>query len=126
MRRPIGAGLALLALAGQAAPLAAQTGAPIVGCAPLVLAVDGPRSDEAFDPTYAPDRVLADGEGMRGIDQPGGPLGHPRGEDRGEQDQHSNDREDHHRIFNCQIHGCSPAILQHCKGYAALQHFWLG
>ena len=49
-----------------AAPLAAATGAPIVGCAPLVLAVDGPRSDEAFDPTYAPDRVLADGEGMRG------------------------------------------------------------
>ena len=49
-----------------AAPLAERTGAPIVGCAPLVLAVDGPRSDEAFDPTYAPDRVLLDGEGMRG------------------------------------------------------------
>ena len=49
-----------------AAPLAAATAAPIVGCAPLVLAVDGPRSDEAFDPTYAPDRVLADGEAMRG------------------------------------------------------------
>jgi glyoxylase-like metal-dependent hydrolase (beta-lactamase superfamily II) len=49
-----------------AAPLAAQTGAPIVGCAPLVLQVAGPRSDEAFDPTYAPDRVLLDGEGMRG------------------------------------------------------------
>ena len=49
-----------------AAPLAAATAAPIVGCAPLVLAVDGPRSDEAFDPTYTPDRVLADGEGVRG------------------------------------------------------------
>lgn len=49
-----------------AAPLAAKTGAPIVGCAPLMLAVDGPRSDEAFDPTYDPDRVLADGEAMRG------------------------------------------------------------
>ncbi len=49
-----------------AAPLAAQTGAPIVGCAPLMLQVAGPRSDEAFDSTYAPDRVLADGEGMRG------------------------------------------------------------
>jgi glyoxylase-like metal-dependent hydrolase (beta-lactamase superfamily II) len=49
-----------------AAPLAAATGAPIVGCAPLMLQVAGPRSDEAFDPTYAPDRVLADGEGMRG------------------------------------------------------------
>lgn len=49
-----------------AAPLAERTGAPIVGCAPLVLEVDGPRSDEAFDPTYAPDRVLEDGEAMRG------------------------------------------------------------
>ena len=49
-----------------AAPLAAATGAPIVGCAPLMLQVAGPRSDEAFDPTYAPNRVLADGEGMRG------------------------------------------------------------
>ncbi len=49
-----------------AAPLAKRTGAPIVGCAPLVLQVDGPRSDEAFDPTYAPDRVLEDGEAMRG------------------------------------------------------------
>ena len=49
-----------------AAPLAAQTGAPIVGCAPLVLKSDLPRADEAFDPTYAPDRVLLDGEGMRG------------------------------------------------------------
>ncbi len=42
-----------------AAPLAALTGAPIVGCAPLMLQVAGPRSDEAFDPTYAPTRVLA-------------------------------------------------------------------
>ena len=49
-----------------AAPLAAVTGAPIVGCAQLVLSSDLPRSDEAFDTTYAPDRVLADGEGMRG------------------------------------------------------------
>ena len=49
-----------------AAPLAALTGAPIVGCAPLVLKSDLPRADEAFDPTYAPDRVLADGEAMRG------------------------------------------------------------
>jgi glyoxylase-like metal-dependent hydrolase (beta-lactamase superfamily II) len=49
-----------------AAPLAAQTGAPIVGCAPLVLKVEGPRSDEAFDTTYAPDRVMEDGEQMRG------------------------------------------------------------
>ncbi len=49
-----------------AAPLAARTGAPIVGCAPLVLATDLPRSDESFDTTYAPHRVLADGEAMRG------------------------------------------------------------
>ena len=49
-----------------AAPLSQQTGAPVVGCAPLVLKVDGPRSDEAFDTTYEPDRVLEDGEQMRG------------------------------------------------------------
>ena len=45
-----------------AGPLAARTGAPIVGCAPLVLESLGPRADAAFDSSYAPDRVLADGE----------------------------------------------------------------
>ena len=49
-----------------AAPLAERTGAPIVGCAPLVIQTDLPRADEAFDPTYAPDRVLEDGEAMTG------------------------------------------------------------
>ncbi len=49
-----------------AAPLAERTGAPIVGCAPLVLQSDLPRADESFDTTYAPDRVLEDGEAMRG------------------------------------------------------------
>lgn len=49
-----------------AAPLAALTGAPIVGCAPLVLADDGPRADASFDAGYAPDRVLADGEALTG------------------------------------------------------------
>ena len=49
-----------------AAPLAAQTGAPIIGCAPLVLDDDGPRADAAFDPSYSPDRILADGEQVRG------------------------------------------------------------
>ncbi len=49
-----------------AAPLAKLTGAPVVGCAPLVLKSDLPRADEAFDTTYAPDRVLEDGEQMRG------------------------------------------------------------
>ncbi|MEE4201476.1 MBL fold metallo-hydrolase [Erythrobacter sp.] len=49
-----------------AAPLAERTAAPVVGCAPLVLKTDLPRADEAFDTTYAPDRVLEDGEQMRG------------------------------------------------------------
>jgi glyoxylase-like metal-dependent hydrolase (beta-lactamase superfamily II) len=49
-----------------AAPLKAATGAPIIGCAPLVLTDDGPRADSAFDPDYAPDRVLADGEQLAG------------------------------------------------------------
>jgi glyoxylase-like metal-dependent hydrolase (beta-lactamase superfamily II) len=49
-----------------AAPLKAATGAPIIGCAPLVLDDSGPRADSAFDPDYAPDRVLADGESVAG------------------------------------------------------------
>lgn len=49
-----------------AAPLKAATGAPIIGCAPLVLRDDGPRADSAFDPDYAPDHVLADGEQVAG------------------------------------------------------------
>ncbi|WP_375289991.1 MBL fold metallo-hydrolase [Qipengyuania sp.] len=47
-------------------PLAESTGAPIVGCAPLAFDTAGPRADEGFDPDYAPDRVLADGEAMTG------------------------------------------------------------
>lgn len=43
-------------------PLAAASGAPIVGCAPLALEDDGPRADAAFDFDYAPGRVLGDGE----------------------------------------------------------------
>ncbi len=49
-----------------AAPLAAATGAAIIGCAPFSLTDDGPRSDAAFDTTYAPERVLADGEQLAG------------------------------------------------------------
>lgn len=49
-----------------AAPLAAATGAPIIGCAPLVLEDDGPRADASFDATYAPDRVLEDGGQLAG------------------------------------------------------------
>jgi glyoxylase-like metal-dependent hydrolase (beta-lactamase superfamily II) len=47
-------------------PLAAATGAPIVGCAPLALDDDGIRADASFDRDYAPDRVLADGESVAG------------------------------------------------------------
>ena len=49
-----------------AAELKVLTGAPIIGCAPLALEDDGPRADAAFDPDYAPDRVLADGEQLTG------------------------------------------------------------
>ncbi len=48
--------------------LAAATGAPIVGCAPLVLDDSGPRADAAFDRDYAPDRVMEHGEAMTGLD----------------------------------------------------------
>lgn len=48
--------------------LKAATGAPIVGCAALALDDDGPRADAAFDPDYAPDQVLADGERVCGPD----------------------------------------------------------
>lgn len=47
-----------------ARPLKNATGAPIVGCAPLALPEAG--EDESFDPDYAPDRVLADGEALEG------------------------------------------------------------
>jgi glyoxylase-like metal-dependent hydrolase (beta-lactamase superfamily II) len=49
-----------------AVPLKAATGAQVVGCSPLVIEDDGPRSDEAFDRTYAPDVVLADGAAISG------------------------------------------------------------
>lgn len=49
-----------------AALLKERTGAAIVGCAPLTLDDDGPRADAAFDTSYAPDRVLADGERLEG------------------------------------------------------------
>jgi glyoxylase-like metal-dependent hydrolase (beta-lactamase superfamily II) len=49
-----------------AAPLKGLTGAPIIGCAPLAIADDGPRADSAFDPDYAPDRILSDGEQISG------------------------------------------------------------
>jgi glyoxylase-like metal-dependent hydrolase (beta-lactamase superfamily II) len=49
-----------------AGPLAARTGAPIVGCPPLALESDEPRADVPFDAGYRPDRVLADGESVAG------------------------------------------------------------
>lgn len=44
-----------------AAPLRQATGAPVIGCAPLV--VEG-EQEAGFDRTYAPDRVLGDGESV--------------------------------------------------------------
>ncbi len=49
-------------------PLAAATGAPIIGCAPLAIPDDGPRADASFDFDYAPDVVLADGGRVAGDD----------------------------------------------------------
>lgn len=51
-----------------AAILKQRIGAPVIGCAPLVLQDLGPRADAAFDTSYAPDRVLADGERLSGQD----------------------------------------------------------
>ena len=51
-----------------ATPLKAATGAPVIGCAALALETTGPRGDVPFDRTYLPDRVLADGERLRGPD----------------------------------------------------------
>jgi len=45
-----------------ARPLAARTGAPVLGCAPLALEVVGPRADAAFDGDYRPDREMRDGD----------------------------------------------------------------
>ena len=47
-------------------PLAAATGAPIVGAAPFARSDARARADAAFDPGYDPDRVLADGQGIAG------------------------------------------------------------
>jgi glyoxylase-like metal-dependent hydrolase (beta-lactamase superfamily II) len=42
-----------------AAPLSGRTGAPVLGCAPLVIPGD---QEAGFDAAYAPDRILSDGE----------------------------------------------------------------
>ncbi|MBV7255924.1 MBL fold metallo-hydrolase [Pacificimonas sp. WHA3] len=46
--------------------LKALTGADVAGCAELVMEDSGPRMDAGFDPTYAPDHVLQDGESVTG------------------------------------------------------------
>ncbi len=51
-----------------AKPLAGATGAEIVGCAPLVISDNGPRADASFDTSYAPGRVLVDGDRLTGPD----------------------------------------------------------
>lgn len=51
-----------------AAPLAKMTGAPVIGCAPLVIESGEPRVDAPFDKSYAPDRVLEDNEQLTGPD----------------------------------------------------------
>ncbi len=51
-----------------AAPLAASTSAPIIGCAPLVIESSAPRVDAPFDKEYRPDRILHDGESISGPD----------------------------------------------------------
>jgi glyoxylase-like metal-dependent hydrolase (beta-lactamase superfamily II) len=46
--------------------LAAETGAPIVGAAPVHVGDEGAGGDAAFDHGYAPDRVLAEGDTVAG------------------------------------------------------------
>lgn len=47
-------------------PLAAMTGAAIIGAAPFAAVGDAGRSDASFDHAYAPDRVLAEGDTVGG------------------------------------------------------------
>ncbi|MCA3254464.1 MAG: MBL fold metallo-hydrolase [Alphaproteobacteria bacterium] len=50
-----------------AAPMRGRTGAPVVGCAPIAARDDdGPKVEAGFDLSYAPDRILADGESVSG------------------------------------------------------------
>ncbi|WP_084691209.1 MBL fold metallo-hydrolase [Sphingomonas sp. SRS2] len=49
-----------------AAELKARTGAPIIGCAPLILDDSGPRADAAFDRSYTPDEAMRDGATIQG------------------------------------------------------------
>ncbi len=49
-----------------AAILKRELGAPVIGCAPLVLDDSGPRADAAFDRSYHADDVLAEGDTIGG------------------------------------------------------------
>jgi len=48
-----------------AAPLAAATGAPVVGCAPI-RAREGSGLEAGFDHSYAPDRIMVEGDSVSG------------------------------------------------------------
>ena len=48
-----------------AAPLARMTGAPIVGCAPI-MAREGSGLEAGFDESYAPDRIMVEGDTVSG------------------------------------------------------------
>lgn len=48
-----------------AAPLKRACGAPIMGCAPI-LAADGTGLEAGFDESYAPDRIMTDGDRVSG------------------------------------------------------------
>jgi glyoxylase-like metal-dependent hydrolase (beta-lactamase superfamily II) len=45
-----------------AAPLAALTGAPVMGCAPVARQGEGSGMEASFDTSYAPDRIMAEGD----------------------------------------------------------------
>jgi glyoxylase-like metal-dependent hydrolase (beta-lactamase superfamily II) len=51
---------------GAVPALAAATGAPVVGCAPIAPDRAGPRLDAGGDPDYRPDRVLAEDDTVTG------------------------------------------------------------
>lgn len=49
-----------------AAPLAAMTGAPVMGCAPIVPRGAGQGMENSFDTSYAPDRIMVAGDTVAG------------------------------------------------------------
>jgi glyoxylase-like metal-dependent hydrolase (beta-lactamase superfamily II) len=49
-----------------AAAVREATGASIIGCGPLAIEDDGPRSDDSFDFGYAPDQVMVEGDRVTG------------------------------------------------------------